>query len=558
LLSEAIKSRKKLRRFFTRTLRKKYRLERAPGKAIIYPIEFPHLYFGTPEKGFDGIIGNPPWENIKPIKKEFASHYPEIFGEITKFSIEGKEFKKLFEKKLENEKIKELWKEYQEEIRKFSEYLKKTFVLRGKGDLSYQKLFIELALMLTKKALILLVPSNFHTDEGAKELREEILRNWNLKELLSFENRSHRWFKDVDSRFKFDIVFADKEKLSETFNARFYIRKWEDVDKKFQYPAKLISEISPRAKTITEFLSPSHIPLIEKIRGDHTLLYELGIELTSEFHMTNDNYLFRTRKKKGCLPLFEGKTIYQFNSKFSNSRYYLNEREGRERLIERKLNGEIKRLVKGLIDFLGLRGKEAKEFREELLQICKARFESKKWKLDYEAERFSYRAIARSTDERTLIGAVIPEKVFCGNSLIVLKQIYFEIDYDSQDIIQTTLDEKMGFDFNYYICALFNSFVLDYYIRQRVSANLNMFFVEELPIPVAEEDLRKKIVFLSKKIQKLTEKGDEESRTLRAELESLIATKLFDLDRKDMEKILSTFVYGNVDKELKKMILERL
>ena len=558
LLSEAIKSREKLRRFFRRSLRKKYQLRGALGKAVIYPIEFPHIYSKNTEQGFDGIIGNPPWENIKPIKKEFASHYPEIFGEITKFSIEGKEFKKLFEKKLKNEKVKELWEEYQEEIRKFSDYLKENFILRGKGDLSYQKLFMELALRLTRKAFILLVPSNFHTDEVAKELREEILKNWNLKELLSFENRSHRWFKDVDSRFKFDIVFAEKEKPSETFNARFYIRKWEDVDEKFKYPAKLISEVSPRAKTITEFLSPSHIPLIEKIRGDHPLLYELELKLTREFDMTLDNKFFQTTKKKGSLPLFEGKTIYQFNSKFSNPRYYVSEREGRERLVERKLNGEIRSLVKELIDFLGLRGKEAKSFREELLQICRTRFESKKWKLDYEAERFSYRAVASSTNERTLIGVVIPEKVFCGNSLIVLKQIYYEIDYDSQDIIQTTLDEKMEFDFNHYICALFNSFVLDYYIRQRVSANLNMFFVEELPIPIAQEPLRKKIVSLSKKIQKLTEKGNEESKTLRAELESLIATELFDLDREDMEKILATFVYGNVDEELKEMILERI
>jgi len=554
LLLPAVRGIKKLRRLFTKTLRKKYQLKGTLGKAVIYPIEFPHLYFGTVEEGFDGIIGNPPWENIKPIKKEFASHHPKIFGEITKFSIEGREFKKLFEEKLKEKEVKELWKEYQEEIRRFSDYLKENFVLRGRGDLSYQKLFLDLALRLTKKAFILLVPSNFHTDEGAKELREEILENWNLKELVSFENRSHEWFKDVDPRFKFDIVFVERKKASENFTARFYVRKWKEIDKKFEYPVTLISKISPRAKTITEFLDPSHISLIEKIRGDHPLFYELGIELTSEFHMTNDNYLFRTKKKKKYLPLFEGKTIHQFNSKFSNPRYYVSEKEGRERLIERKLNGEIRKVVKELTK--SLKPEEAKEFKEELMEICRERFKSGKWKLDYEVERFSYRAIASSTNERTLIGVVIPKKVFCGHSLNMLKQFYFEIDYDSQDIIQTTLDKKMGFDFNHYFQALFNSFVLDYYIRQRVSANITMFFVEELPIPVARTTLQKRIISLSKKVQKLTEKGDEESKLLRAKLESLIAKELFDLDREDMEKILSTFIYGNIDEELKELILK--
>ncbi len=557
LLSEAIKTREKLRRYLRRAMRKKYQLKGALSKAVIYPIEFPHLYFGTAKEGFDGIIGNPPWENIKPIKKEFASHHPEIFGSVTKFSIEGKEFKKLFEEKLKNKKVKELWKEYQEEIRKFSDYLRRNFVLRGRGDLSYQKLFLELALRLTKKAFILLIPSNFHTDKGSKELRKEILRKWNLKELLVFENRSHRWFKDVDSRFKFDIVFSEKGKPSENFKARFYIREWEEVSKKFEYKKALIPKISPRAKTITEFLDPSHIPLIEKIRGNHLLLYELGIELTREFDMTLDNNLFKTKKKKGYLPLFEGKTIHQFNSKFSNPRYFIVEREGRERLVERKLNGEIRSLVKELIDSLGLKGKKAKEKREELLEICRARFKSKEWKLDYEAERFVYRDVARSTDERTLIGAVIPKKVFCGNTLNVLKQVYFEIDYDSQDIVQTTLDEKIGSDFNHYVCALFNSFILDYYVRQRVSAHLNMFFVKELPVPMAKEPLRQKIISLSKRIQKLTEKGDEKVKLLRTELESLIASELFDLDKEDMKKILSIFTYGNIDEESKKLILEK-
>ena len=72
-------------------------------KPLFLPLEFFYCYFdadGNPLedslKGFDGIIGNPPWENIKPIIKEFASRYPDTFGEISKFSVSNKEFEKTF------------------------------------------------------------------------------------------------------------------------------------------------------------------------------------------------------------------------------------------------------------------------------------------------------------------------------------------------------------------------------------------------------------------------------------------------------------------------------
>jgi len=85
-----------------------------------------------------------------------------------------------------------------------------------------------------------------------------------------------------------------------------------------------------------------------------------------------------------------------------------------------------------------------------------------------------------------------------------------------------------------------------------------MFFVEELPIPVAKRALREKIISLSKKVQRLTEKGKEGVKPLRAELESLIARDLFELDKEDMKKIFSTFIYGNVDEELMELILEKM
>ncbi|MEK6923679.1 MAG: hypothetical protein AABW54_00380, partial [Candidatus Micrarchaeota archaeon] len=62
----------------------------------------------------------------------------------------------------------------------------------------------------------------------------------------------------------------------------------------------------------------------------------------------------------------------------------------------------------------------------------------------------AYRLIASSTNYRTFISAVIPPGYVCGNSLAIvrlrsLKQLCF-------------------------LCGVMNSFVVDYFIRQKVSA----------------------------------------------------------------------------------------
>ena len=46
------------------------------------------------------------------------------------------------------------------------------------------------------------------------------------------------------------------------------------------------------------------------------------------------------------------------------------------------------------------------------------------------------------------------------------------------------------------------------------------------------------------------------SREIRANLEVIIARDIFGLSRNDMEYILSTFIYGNPDRELMDMILD--
>ncbi|ASJ08124.1 hypothetical protein A3L11_02330 [Thermococcus siculi] len=554
-------------------------------RPLFYPLEFFFLYFdenGDPlpndERGFHGVIGNPPWENIKPQSKEFAAMRPEIFGEVTKFSIEGPKFKKIFKEKLKDPNVKKLWDEYEESIRRLSEFIRSRYRLYGKGDLSYQKVFLERAMELSKGAVNLLIPSNFHTDEGAMPLRKEIFDKYCLNELISFENRGNGWFKDVDSRFKFDIVFFTKEKCDRPFRAAFYVTRkdYEDWAGKnggtfedfigaitFDYPVELISKLSPGVLGVTEFRRGEDVRLVQKIRGDWRFLREHGWDMKREFDMTNDNDLFNTSRKG--LILYEGKMIHQYEPFFSEPRYWVDEEKGRERLLSKELS-RVKKFLKEKGERLGLKGKELRAFIDENYGLAKENFENGTFKLDYEEHRLVYRRIARSTDERTLISTIIPKRVFASESIPYFKPFRYTVRGDR------ITQERIPYEDVVYLMALLNSFTLDYYIRQRVSANLNMFYIYELPIPEVEPELKAKIVERAFKLlyreghyddmaknlgitaKEITD--ENERRELRAELEAVIARDVFGLSRDEMDYILSTFVYGNPDRELMKMILE--
>ena len=280
--------------------------------------------------------------------------------------------------------------------------------------------------------------------------------------------------------------------------------------------------------------------------------------------MTNDNDLFNTSRKG--LVLYEGKMIHQYEPFFSEPRYWVEEAKGRERLLSKELS-RVKKFLKAEGERLGLKGKELRAFIDGNYELAKENFESGRFKLDYEEHRLVYRAIARSTDERTLISTVLPKRVFMGHSLNYFKPFRYAIR--DGKLVQ----ERIPYPETLYLMALLNSFTLDYYIRQRVSANLTMFFLYELPIPEPEPEIKARIVELAFKL--LYRKGhyddmaqelgigaseitnEDERREIRAELEAIIARDVFGLTRNEMEYVLSTFVYGNPDRELMERIIKR-
>lgn len=545
--------------------------ENLPCEPILIALSFFPAWFAADGKpnnipGFDGVIGNPPWEAVKPVRKEFSN--------IGKYSMSIGDFDDWFEKKLKGDSaFAERWKNYQDAYATYKDYLDRRFKHQGTGDWNYFKLFIESNLNIVRNGgrLSVLVPSGIQTDEGCSELRKLVLKTHSLTELSSFENRGYteikngkeetvKIFPDVDNRYKFGFLKITKgisPAADHTFDARFYLHNPAHVyNAPIKYSAEMVERFSPQNFSIMEFRSERDYTLCTAILGERQLLGELGLPFRRELHMTEDAHFFKSmtnhKLKKGESVLFEGKMIHQFNSDYAPANYYVSEKEVAE-FVKGKELFRIAQIVRAA-NVEKLEGKPVPAEREALEDLLREIWDEKKFILHSDMPRLAYRKIGRSTDERTIIASMAPAKTFLGESLNYLTPVEYEVSTKGKlDQIAVAPDQTLS------LLCLLNSLTLNFYIRSKISANVNLFYLYELPIPKLTAKQKKTLAEAADKLlgyagvsirRPLTDKDAIKAIQTRAELEVFIARDLYGLTRDDWQHLTGTFTFGG-DSETK-------
>lgn len=402
------------------------------------------------KKGFDAIITNPPWEIFKPNAKEFFAEHSEL---VTKNKMTIKEFEKEQGKQLKRHEVRDAWLEYQDRFphvslyfRNSPQYKNQISIVGGKKagtDINLYKLFVEQCFNLLRKdgECGIVIPSGIYTDLGTKQLREMLFGETKITGLFCFENR-REIFEGVDSRFKFVVLTYKRGDVTETFPTAFMRH---DVKELQEFPrvgalhvsVELIRRLSPDSLSLMEFKSDTDVRIAEKanrfpLMGKH-IEGNWNLSLTNEFHMTNDSHLFKTMPCKNCLPLYEGKVIHQFTHQWGKAKYWIDEKEARKALVGRS-NADVGQM------------------------------------LDYQKYRLAFREIASNTNERGMIASMLPTNVFANHKLMLSRS---KDDVKSAHLV--------------YCCAVLNSFVYDYQIRQRTTTTISMFTFYQLPVPRLNE-----------------------------------------------------------------------
>jgi hypothetical protein len=481
--------------------------------------------------GFDAIITNPPWEIFKPQAKEFFAQHNEL---VTKNKMDIKDFEKEQNKLLQNPIIASTWLEYQSQYpyvsayyRSSEQYKNQISIVNGKKagtDINLYKLFTEQCFNLLRLGgeCGIVIPSGIYTDLGTKQLREMLFSQTKVTGLFCLENRK-TIFEEVDSRFKFVVLTFIKGSTTTEFPSAFMRHDVQELqrfpsDNSLQISVDMVRQLSPDSLSVMEFKNDVDIRIAEKMLKFPLLGEKIegkwNLRLTREFDMTNDSHLFKQQPGRGRLPLYEGKMIHQFTHLYAEPRYWVDEQEGRKALLGRNEsdNGQ---------------------------------------KLDYQYFRLGFRDIARNTDERTMISTIIPPN-FHGNKIPTAKIF----DDEGKQLIDNINQ--------LFISGVWNSFVLDWLLRTKVTTTLNYFYIYQLPVPRLTKNDRNfndivqraaKLICTTPEFDELAQEvglgshqqgvTDEAERAkLRAELDGMVA-HLYGLTEDEFSYILTTFPIVN-------------
>jgi hypothetical protein len=135
----------------------------------------------------------------------------------------------------------------------------------------------------------------------------------------------------------------------------------------------------------------------------------------------------------------------------------------------------------------------------------------------FERARLAYRDVASATNRQTLIAAVLPARCVSTHTVFCLR---------------TPLPPYA----QHFLCGMFNSFVLNYLVRLRVTTHVTTATVERLPVPTwdAAPKACREIAALARILSR------RRDPVALARLNALVA-RLYQLSNSEFEHVLRTF-----------------
>jgi hypothetical protein len=181
-----------------------------------WAVEFPEVFVDTEGRalgaagGFDIIVGNPPWEIVKPDLREYYAQFDErIESKLNREEVEAR----IAELSAGDPAILAGWERQRQRIEAAAAFYKRSpdFVRQGKGDTATHKLFVERSytLLAQQGRLALVIPAGIYTDLGTKALRQMLFEEGRIEYLYSFSNERF-FFPAVDHRVKFTLLGAQR------------------------------------------------------------------------------------------------------------------------------------------------------------------------------------------------------------------------------------------------------------------------------------------------------------------------------------------------------------
>jgi hypothetical protein len=517
-----------------------------------WELEFPEVFVDAERPGFDAVLGNPPWDKIKPDRKEFYGRYDILIRAY----VGGDLDRRIRELHAAHPGLEEEFRAYRgagEDPGRLPQEGRRLPLPRlgnrwtagpPAGTPDAFKFFVERAWQLVREGgrVGFVVPSAIYNNEGCTGLRHLLLEHAQVERFYAFENR--RKVFPIDSRYKFvSLVFRKGKPEVDGFEAAFMRHDLAELDataryrepgqenvKPFAAPwivsirRRELERLSPGTLAFLEYRNPRDREILLKMYGydaegnpvnPRPLLGDQGpgtwnARFYTEFHMTNDRdlwtdprtgKLYNPRQILGPIPGTTDRPPYYDPAAWS---------EIRERMAEKGFWPlyEGKHIEQFLVDIKPIE-------RWVSLEACQRKY----GRPPDPGPKLVFRAIASNTNERTCIAAVLPERSCFGHSLY---GCFSSADLDI-------------------ITAVANSFPFDYALRLRVSANVSPMYLKLPPIPKIDAQFKPPLLTVSSHVTPVGSIAEQRDLwPLIAQLNRAVA-EAYGLTPDDFEYILSTF-----------------
>lgn len=446
-------------------------------------IAFPQVFGPRSEGGFDLVLGNPPWERIKLQEKEwFAERRPEIAN-----ATNAAQRRRMIAELASTDPA--LHGAFLDECRRAegeSHFVRNSgrYPLCGRGDVNTYALFAELnrSILSGPGRVGCIVPSGIAMDDTTKFFFRDLMDTGSLESLFDFEN-AEAIFPTVHRSYKFSLLTLRRPSggagdLRDPAIFIFFAHDTAQVvdpNRRMVLSSQDIALLNPNTRTCPIFRTRrdadvtkaiyKRVPVltIEGTEGQNAW----GVKFLTMFHMAGDSGSFRTRRQlesEGCnlagtvfrgngrtyLPLYEAKMTNLFDHRHGNV-------VGSENLAE--LSG------------IPAEATTYEQHRDPTFQAMPRYWVDESLvsevvkRADWTKKYFiSFRDLARSTDVRTAIHALLP-MVGVGHKAPLM------LPFNATPIQMACLLGNL------------NSFVFDYCVRQKIGgASLSFFIVKQVPV----------------------------------------------------------------------------
>lgn len=474
-----------------------------------WPIEFPDVFGRIGEhRGFDVLLGNPPWERIKIQEKEFFAGRTEKIAAKIVSAPNAAQRKACIVALGEDHPLTQQFKQAKRNAEHTGKFIREAarFSLTCGGDINTYSVFsgLPMALIAPIGYAGVIVPSGIATDHTNRHFFAQLIAKNRLLSLFDFENRA-KLFPSVSSLLKFSLltILGERQTEEHVANLGFSFYRTKELlneQQQFQLSKKDFLLLNPNTLTCPVFRTKIDAEITRKIYEKFPILIHekkkknpWRVQFVRMFDMANDSKLFQKyheavngqkasaknqlenlSRKEVSVPLYEAKMMWLYNHRYSS--YSTTEKKNNvtKYLRDEELNSPNRQSIP----------------RYQILQsdvekrLSKVRnsgskpFRIQNW-------YFCFRDITKGTNERTFVCSVMPKAAFNNKVPLLISK---------EEIIRRVA-----------LQAMLSSLVFDFVARQKIGGvSMTYFYVKQLPIIPPEQFATTDLQFIVPRVLELT------------------------------------------------------